>query len=245
MKKILIIGATSAIAEATARLWAIQGHRLYLLGRNAERLQAIGADLKVRGAESVQQALLDVNDFEQHATLLDTAVTALDGLDIVLLAHGTLGDQMACERDFAATLLELNTNAISVISLLTLLANRFETQKHGAIVVISSVAGDRGRQSNYVYGAAKGMVTLFMQGLRNRLHKSGVQVLTVKPGFVDTPMTAEFKKGPLWVAPETIAHSILRAIQKRRNVIYTPWFWLPIMLVIRAIPERIFMKLKL
>lgn len=245
MKKILIIGATSAIAEATARLWAIQGHRLYLLGRNAERLQAIGADLKVRGAESVQQALLDVNDFEQHATLLDTAVTALDGLDIVLLAHGTLGDQMACERDFATTLLELNTNAISVISLLTILANRFETQKHGAIVVISSVAGDRGRQSNYVYGAAKGMVTLFMQGLRNRLHKSGVQVLTVKPGFVDTPMTAEFKKGPLWVAPETIAHSILRAIQKRRNVIYTPWFWLPIMLVIRAIPERIFMKLKL
>lgn len=245
MKKILIIGATSAIAEATARLWAVQGHRLYLLGRNEERLATIAADLKIRGAESMQYALLDVNDFDQHATVLNAAMAALDGIDIVLLAHGTLSDQKACERDFAATLTELNTNAISVILLLTHLANRFEARKQGTIAVISSVAGDRGRQSNYVYGTAKGAVTIFMQGLRQRLNKSGVQVLTIKPGFVDTPMTAEFKKGLLWAAPETIARSILGAIRKQRNVVYAPWFWLGIMITIRLIPERIFMKLKL
>ena len=245
MKKILIIGATSAIAEATARLWAAQGHRLYLLGRNPERLNTIAADLKIRGAESAQYALLDVNDFAQHATALETAAAALGGMDVVLIAHGTLAEQKACEQDFNATLQELNTNAISVISLLTHLANRFEAQKHGAIAVISSVAGDRGRQSNYVYGTAKGAVTLFLQGLRNRLHKSGVHVLTVKPGFVDTPMTAEFKKGALWASPEAIAKSIHAGIEKRRDVIYAPWFWMGIMALIKLVPEGIFKKLKL
>ena len=246
MKKILIIGATSAIAEATARLWAAKGHRLYLLGRNAERLTSIAADLKVRGAASVQFAALDLNDFDQHITVLDAAEAELGGLDIVLIAHGTLGDQKTSEQDFKVTLQELNTNAISVISLLTHLANCFETQKHGSIAVISSVAGDRGRQSNYVYGTAKGAVTIFLQGLRNRLHKSGVQVLTIKPGFVDTPMTAGIdKKGPLWASPETIARSIHAGIEKGRDVIYTPWFWLGIMTVIRVIPERIFKRLKL
>jgi short-subunit dehydrogenase len=130
--------------------------------------------------------------------------------------------------------------------LLTHLANRFEAQKHGSIAVISSVAGDRGRQSNYVYGTAKGAVTIFLQGLRNRLHKSGVQVLTIKPGFVDTPMTAGiYKKGPLWAAPEAIARSIQSGIEKRRDVIYTPLFWMGIMSIIKAIPEWIFKKLKL
>jgi short-subunit dehydrogenase len=245
MKKILIIGATSAIAEAAARLWAAQGHSLYLLGRNSERLNTIAADLKVRGAGNAQSAVLDMNDFTRHADVLDAAATALSGLDIVLIAHGTLGDQKACELDFNTTLRELNTNTISVISLLTHLANRFEAQKHGSIAVISSVAGDRGRQSNYVYGTAKGAVTIFLQGLRNRLQKSGVQVLTIKPGFVDTPMTAEFKKGLLWVKPEAIAKSILSGIEKRRNVIYAPGFWMAIMAVIKIVPEQIFKKLKL
>jgi decaprenylphospho-beta-D-erythro-pentofuranosid-2-ulose 2-reductase len=242
MKKILIIGATSAIAEATARLWAGQGHRLYVLGRNTERLTAIAADLTVRGAESAQYALLNVNEFAQHAAVLDAAAMALSGIDIVLIAHGTLGDQKACEQDFAATLQELNTNAISVISLLTHLGNRFEAQRHGSIVVISSVAGDRGRQSNYVYGTAKGAVTIFLQGLRQRLHKSGVQVLTIKPGFVDTPMTAEFKKGLLWAKPETIARSIYAGVEKRRQVVYAPRFWWGVMTIIKLIPNYIFNK---
>ena len=246
MKKILIIGATSAIADATARLWAAQGHRLYLLGRNAERLGNIATDLRVRGAESAQFAVLDVNDFACHATVLSAAIEALGGIDIVLIAHGTLGDQKACEQDFAAALLELNTNAISVISLLTHLGNRFELQRQGSIVVISSVAGDRGRQSNYVYGTAKGAVSIFLQGLRQRLHKSGVQVLTIKPGFVDTPMTAGFdKKGLLWVGPEVIAQCICSGVEKMRDVVYAPWFWWGVMGVIRAVPEYIFKKLNL
>jgi short-subunit dehydrogenase len=245
MKKILIIGASSAIAEAAARRWAAQGHALYLLGRNEERLGAMAADLKVRGAAVARHGVLDMNQFERHATAIDAAAAALDGLDTVLIAHGTLGDQKLCERDFAAALQELNTNAISVISLLTLLANRFEAQRQGTLAVIGSVAGDRGRQSNYVYGTAKGALAIFLQGLRNRLHPAGVQVLTIKPGFVDTPMTAAFKKGPLWATPDAVAAAIVAAVEKRRDVLYTPWFWLGIMTLIKLVPEAVFKKLKL
>lgn len=245
MKKILIVGATSAIAESTARLWALQGARLFLLGRNEERLHVMSADLKVRGAESVQFAMLDVNDFAQHEPVIEVAAKALDGIEIVLVAHGSLGNQKTCENDIATTLKEINTNTLSVISLLTLLATRFEAQKYGTIAVISSVAGDRGRQSNYIYGAAKGAITIFTQGLRQRMHKHGVQVLTIKPGFVDTPMTIGFKKGLLWVKPERIALGITRAIEKRSDVVYLPWFWEPIMIAIKIIPERFFKKIKL
>ena len=133
-----------------------------------------------------------------------------------------------------------------MISLLTHLGNRFELQRQGSIVVISSVAGDRGRQSNYVYGTAKRAVSIFLQGLRQRLHKSGVQVLTVKPGFVDTPMTAGFdKKGLLWVGPEVIAQCICAGVEKKRDVVYAPWFWWGVMGGIRAVPEWVFKKLKL
>jgi short-subunit dehydrogenase len=245
MKKILIIGATSAIAEATARLWAEQGHRFYLLGRNTERLDNIAADLKVRGAELAQFAVLDVNDFTQHAYVLEAATKALGGIDIVLIAQGTLSNQKACEQDFAITLQELNTNAISVISLLTHLANYFEVKKHGCIAVISSVAGDRGRQSNYIYGTAKGAVTIFLQGLRSRLYKSGVQVLTIKPGFVDTPMTAAFKKGLLWVKPDAIARSICAGIERKRDVVYSPWFWWGVMAIIKIIPDCFFKRINI
>lgn len=245
MQKILIIGATSAIAEAVAQRFAVQGHTLYLLARNRERRQMLAADLKVRGASEVFQGEFDANDFASHAELLKKVVTEMGGLDTVLIAHGTLGDQKACEADVQKTLAELNTNAISVISLLTHLANHFERQRHGSIVVIGSVAGDRGRQSNYVYGTAKGALSIFLQGLRNRLHKSGVQVLTIKPGFVDTPMTAAFPKGPLWANPEKIAGDIEKAIEKRRNVLYTPGFWMLIMLLIKNIPEKLFKRLNL
>jgi hypothetical protein len=245
MNKILVIGATSAIAEATARLWAQEGQRLYLIARNEERLQAMASDLKLRGAESVHYGLLDVNDFDRHEAALDVAIQSLEGIDIVLIAHGTLGNQKACEKDFSLTLKELNTNAISVISFLTHLANRLEAQRHGTIAVISSVAGDRGRQSNYVYGTAKGALTIFLQGLRQRLYKSGVHVLTVKPGFVDTPMTKDFKKGLLWARPEQLARIINLSIKKQKNEVYVPWFWRVIMGVITTIPSFIFNKIKL
>lgn len=245
MQKVLIIGATSAIAEATARRFAQQGASLFLLARNQERLAGLASDLKVRGAASVGYAAFDANDFDRHETALDRAIKEMAGIDTVLIAHGTLGDQKACEKNFSLILQELNTNAISVMSLLTHLANRLEAQGHGTIAVISSVAGDRGRQSNYVYGTAKGAVSIFLQGLRNRLYKSGVHVLTVKPGFVDTPMTASFKKGVLWAQPDTIAQSILAGIDKKRDEIYAPFFWRFIMTIICSVPEKVFKRLSL
>lgn len=245
MKKILVIGATSAIAEATARRFAARGAELFLLARNQERLTSLVEDLKVRGASSVHGEIFDANDLARHAAVITSVIEQLGGLDLVLVAHGTLGDQKACEQDVALTLSELNTNAFSVISLLTPLANHFEKQGHGSIAVISSVAGDRGRQSNYVYGAAKGMLSIFLQGLRNRLYKSGVQVLTIKPGFVDTPMTAAFPKGPLWATPEKVASDIDKAIAKGKDVLYTPGFWCLIMAIIRSVPEFIFKRLSL
>ncbi len=244
-QRVLIVGATSAIAEATARRFAARGHSLYLLARNQERLETLAADLKVRGAARVFHAPFEASDLDAQDALLARVEAELGGIDRVLVAHGTLGDQKACEASVEATLRELNTNALSVIALLTRLANRFEAQRHGCIAVIGSVAGDRGRQSNYVYGTAKGALAIFLQGLRNRLAKSHVQVLTIKPGFVDTPMTAAFPKGPLWASPEKIAADIERAIEGKRNVLYTPFFWWPIMAVIKSVPEAIFKRLSL
>ena len=239
----MIIGATSAIAEAIARIWAEEGHSLYLLARNQERLQVIAHDLSIRGAKLIKTDVLDLNDFSRHRAVIETAMNALGGIDIVFIAHGSLGLQTACELDFNMALQELNTNAISVMSLLTHVANLFEAEKHGMIAVISSVAGDRGRQSNYIYGTAKGAVSIFLQGLRQRLQKTGVDVLTIKPAFIDTPMTRDFKKGFLWSTPEVAAKQIHRAIEKQRSVIYVPSFWLGIMTLIRWIPERIFKRL--
>lgn len=245
MKKVMIIGATSAIAEATARLYAGQGAALYLVARNADKLEAVAADLKARGAAEVHTEAMDANAFERHQAIVEAADSALGGLDIALIAHGTLPDQKACEASFELTQAELDTNLMSSVSLLTHLANLLEARGEGTIAVITSVAGDRGRQSNYVYGTAKGALSIFLQGLRNRLFKAGVQVLTIKPGFVDTPMTAEFKKGALWAKPEQIAAGIVRAIEKGRGVVYLPIFWWGIMLIIRNVPEVVFKRLSL
>jgi len=245
MKKTLLIGANSGIAEAVARRLAARGERLYLLGRSPERLQALAADLGVRGGQVAGSAVFDAKRFDTHAEILEAAVRALGGLDAVLIAHGTLGDQKACEASVAETMEQLSTNALSVISLCTLLANRFEAQGSGCLAVISSVAGDRGRQSNYVYGTAKAAVSAFTQGLRNRLYKNGVHVLTVKPGFVDTPMTAGIKKGPLFASADRVAAGIVAAMDEAKDVVYLPFFWAPIMALIRAVPERIFKKLRL
>jgi len=246
MRRVLVVGATSAIAQATARRLAAKGDHLFIAGRSAERLEMVRQDLAVRGAASVGTFALDANDRMRHEALLDAAEQAMGGLDTVLVAHGVLSDQKACEASVERTLADIDTNALGVIALLTLVANRFEARRAGTLAVISSVAGDRGRKSNYVYGAAKGMVTLFLQGLRNRLAAAEVQVLTIKPGFVDTPMTAGIPKGgPLWAKPDTIAEGILAAIEKKRDVVYLPWFWRWIMLIIRLIPERIFKRLSL
>ncbi len=246
MKKILIIGATSAIAEATARLFAARGDALCLVARNDDHLHVVAADLNVRGAMRAETATLDVTDFGAHQTVLDTAERQLGGIDIVLIAHGTLSDQAQCQTSVEALRREFDINAVSTMALLTTLANRLEAQRHGTLAVISSVAGDRGRQSNYVYGGAKAALTAFLGGLRQRLAKANVNVLTIKPGFVDTPMTAGIaNKGALWAQPDRIAAGIVKAIDRGRNIVYLPWFWRWIMLVIRHIPEPLFKKLKL
>jgi hypothetical protein len=245
MRKTLIIGATSAIAQATARLVAEAGDAMYLVARNESRLMAIADDLKIRGASAVHTGVLDVLDYDRHTAVIGGAIKALNGLDLVLIAHGTLPDQKACEQSIDLTRTEFEINALSTISMLTSLANYFEEKQQGTIAVISSVAGDRGRKSNYVYGSAKGAVTVFLQGLRNRLQKSGVHVLTIKPGFVDTPMTSGFKKNLLWAKPEDIAESILHSINSKKDVTYTPWFWCYVMYILKRIPERIFKKLGL
>lgn len=245
MKRVLIIGATSAIARATARLFAVRGDRLYLIARDAAKLSATAQDLRARGAAGVGSATADLDDLEAHEALLENAAQTLGGIDIALIAHGTLPEQRDLEGSYRATERELRTNFLSVVSLLTPLANRMEAQKGGTIAVISSVAGDRGRQSNYVYGTAKGAVSLFLQGLRGRLHKAGVNVITLKPGFVDTPMTANIAKNALFASPETVAKGIIQAIDKGREVVYLPGFWRAIMLAVRAVPEPLFKRLKL
>jgi len=245
MKKILIFGTTSAIAEHCARIWASRGDSLYLVARNEERLISIAADLKVRGAAQVQTYCMDLNDLGRHEAILDAAEAAMSGIDTVLIAHGTLSNQKACEQSVNETIKEINTNALSAISLLTLIANRFEAKRAGTIAVISSVAGDRGRASNYVYGSAKAMVTAFTSGLRQRLHKSNVAVVTIKPGFVDTPMTAEFKKGLLWAKPAAVAGKIVMAIDQRKDEVYVPTFWWAVMAVIKAISTILFKRMTL
>jgi decaprenylphospho-beta-D-erythro-pentofuranosid-2-ulose 2-reductase len=239
------MGATSAIAQSTARLLAARADSLYLVGRRADSLEASAADLKVRGAPQVGFEVLDANDLPSLQLMLARATEALGGLDTVLIAHGTLSNQKACEASPQLTVQELTTNAISTVALLTSVAQQFEQRRAGTIVVISSVAGDRGRASNYVYGSAKALVTAFLSGLRQRLSKCGVTVITVKPGFVDTPMTAALPKGALWAKPQGIAAGIVRAMDRSAAVVYLPGFWRPIMMIIRAIPERIFTRITL
>ncbi len=244
LRKILIIGATSGIAEETARLFAAKGDSLFLVARNSDKLKAVAADLQVRGATKIDSFVADLNDFDQHKKIIESATKSLEGLDIVLIAHGLLPDQKACEQNYSEAEKTLKINFLSVVSLLTPIANQFEKEKKGIIAVISSVAGDRGRQSNYVYGASKGGLNTFLQGLRNRLAPSGVSVITIQPGFVDTAMTAHLKKGLLFAKSETVARGIYQAIRKKKNVVYLPCFWWGIMFIVRNIPEWLFKRLK-
>jgi decaprenylphospho-beta-D-erythro-pentofuranosid-2-ulose 2-reductase len=245
MKKIIIAGATSAIAKEVSKLFAIRGYRLYLVGRSKKELIEVCHDLEALGADRVFYEVLDLTDNEKHNSMLQAADLFMDGIDTLFVAYGSLPNQENCENSFSTTLHEFNTNCLSVLSLLTLSANKFALQNNGSIIVITSVAGDRGRNSNYIYGASKAAVSVFLQGLRGRLNDNGVQVLTVKPGFVDTPMTKSFKKGVLWVGPDIIAKGIIKAFDKRKNVVYLPWYWRIIMKIICSIPESIFKKINI
>ncbi|MCC6194124.1 MAG: SDR family NAD(P)-dependent oxidoreductase, partial [Burkholderiales bacterium] len=235
---IAIFGATSAIAQATARIFAAAGARLFLTGRQGERLAAIAADLRVRGASEVHVRIADFSAIDGWAALCASAKDALGTMDVALVAHGSLPDQEACERDEQALHDALEVNLSSHVQLLMALARILEEQERGCLVSIGSVAGDRGKRRNYVYGAAKAGVAAFAQGLMGRFARTPVHVLLVKPGFVDTPMTAGFAKGLLWIRPDQAAAAIVRAIRRRRSTVYVPWFWRWIMAALKILPDR-------
>lgn len=242
-RKILVLGATSGIAEAVCRIWASEGAQLFLVARNADKLAAVAADLKTRGAAYVGTAVADLDDTTRHAELLSHAVNSLTGMDVALLAHGVLGDQPTAEQEFDHAAHIIHTNFVSQVSLLTWLANFCVQRRAGVLAVISSVAGDRGRKSNYVYGASKAGLSAFLAGLRNRVDREGVTVMTIKPGPVDTPMTAHMKIRK--TDANTVARAIVKGIDKRVDTLYVPFAFQPIMFVIRHIPERVFKKLNL
>lgn len=245
MNTILIVGATSAIAEETAKLYARKGDRLVLWGRNPDRLKSIQNNLQVLGANEVFIFKIDLDLCEKHSELLATTLKKAGPIDVALIAHGVLPVQQHVQHDFLAMLPSLHTNFISFSSLLTVLAEYFETRRLGTIAILTSVAADRGRKSNYVYGAAKAGVSVFTDGLRGRLADSGVHVVNIKPGMVDTPMTAHLKKGLLFTSPETVAKGIVKAISKQKATAYVPGYWRLVMWIIRCIPEAVFKKMNI
>ena len=245
-RRTALFGASSGIAEQVARLFAERGDRLVLVARDAGALQRIADDLKVRGAAQVETVVADFSDLESLGEVAAMAWAACDGLDTALVAYGTLPDQKRTETDPAALREALSLNFMSPAALANLLALRFETQGAGTLAVITSVAGDRGRQSNYAYGAAKGGLQRFLEGLRHRLRSSSVRVLDVRPGFVSTRMTAHLPQGgPLWATPEKVARTIVAALDGGRDVLYAPRFWRAIMLVVRSLPRPLFHRTKL
>jgi decaprenylphospho-beta-D-erythro-pentofuranosid-2-ulose 2-reductase len=245
---ILIYGATSRIAHECARAWVRQGHRLALLARDAERLDGVAADLRVLAAsrDAVMTAVLEISDEEVIRRSVAQADAEAGGFDIALIAHGWLPDQADSQRDPVQLRQAIEVNALSVAQLCEAIAGIFELRRKGTLAVIGSVAGDRGRQSNYVYGAAKGFVERYCEGLRNRLYPAGVRVVLVKPGPTDTPMTRGMAARPGRLAdPADVAADIVRGIERGRSVVYTPAIWRWIMIIIRWIPEAIFVRLKL
>lgn len=241
----LILGATSAIAEQYARLHCQQGNSLILVARNQQALAEIKQDLLVRGCGRVECLEMDFARHDKLPELVSSVTEIATELDVLLVAFGTLPDQNRCVEDINYVDEQFSLNANSVILAALSFVGIFKRQQKGCIAVISSVAGDRGRQSNYIYGSAKAALSTFLSGLRNELIAKNIHVLTIKPGFVITPMTSAFKKGVLWASPEKVAQDISRAVRRKKNILYTPWFWRWIMLIIRMIPEFVFKKLKL
>lgn len=241
-KRIVIIGATSAIAEHCARLWlAKQPAELTLLGRNAQRIERVATDLKVRSPQSeirvVQAEFLDPEAI--NATVLD--IVKSGRVDIVLIAHGSLPEQSECQSDLQSCRDALEINGVSPVLYAEAFAKEMEKVNHGTIALIGSVAGDRGRKSNYVYGAAKGLVTRYAQGLQHRFAGSGVKVVLIKPGPTDTPMTAHLKgKGAKLAPVEGVAKQIVEGIETGKPIIYAPRKWRVIMLLIMHTPNCIF-----
>ena len=245
-RRALILGAKSAIAQALARRLAADGYDLVLAARQCQQLAPFAADTRLHYQGQIDLFEFDALATADHADLPGRVEGSCGPFELAIVVFGVLGDQAAAQRQTEALEQTLHTNFTGAVVVSGHLANYLEGRgAPGGLIGISSVAGDRGRQSNYAYGAAKGGFSLFLQGLRNRLSRSPVHVMTVKPGFVDTPMIEGVEGLVLVASPDRVAGDILRAYGKKRDVLYTPWFWRYIMLVTKCIPERLFKKLEL
>jgi short-subunit dehydrogenase len=246
MKKIVILGATSGIALEVQRQLARQGRELLLVARSPQRLAELQADLLVRGAHNVLTYSADLASIQQHAAVFEFVRRTFPDFDTVLLAYGSMHDQEDSETSVDVLLEELQVNFVSATAILTLFAADLEQRRTGCLAAITSVAGDRGRRSNYVYGSTKGALSLFLQGLRSRLHPAGVRVITIKPGPVQTPMTDHLPNSARFADPEQVARDIVRALERRSpDVLYTPRIWRYIMTAVQQIPETIFKRLSI
>jgi len=243
MSYVLIIGAKSDIAKACARIYAKNGYNLYLAGRDIDTLNDFANDLTVRSNIKVSLKELNITDFDTHTQFYDD----LDDKPLgTIVVSGFMAEQKEAEQSWETTLNTINVNFTGAVSILNIISNDYETRKEGFIVGISSVAGDRGRKANYIYGSSKSAFSTYLSGLRNRLHECGVNVLTVKPGFVNTKMTEGMELPPkLTVSPEVVAIDIFNAQQKGKHILYTKWIWKYIMLIIKYIPEFIFKKMSI
>jgi len=243
MSKVLIFGATSAIAQECARLWVKENCSLVLIGRDESRLNTLAKDLRVRGAKEVDVKIWDFRNLNDITSFVSELTKDADR---VLLAHGILGQQDQMHSDSRLVEELFNINLTSSVVILNEVAATFAKKNSGQLAVITSVAGDRGRQSNYIYGASKAGLSVYTDGLAHRFANTPVQILNIKPGFVDTPMTADFKKGALWSKPLAIAERISKSLDGgKRGVVYTPGFWRWIMFIIKHVPTKIFWKTKL
>jgi decaprenylphospho-beta-D-erythro-pentofuranosid-2-ulose 2-reductase len=244
-RRVLILGATSGIAQETSRCFAVERAKLFLVARDEKKLKALTDDLKIRGAQAVETFCADLTDHSVQAVIISRAMTAWDGLDAALIAHGTLIDQLSAENDPALLRESIEINYCSIVALLTQLGAVFEAQRSGVLAVIGSVAGDRGRRSNYIYGSAKAAIATFVGGMRLRLSPAGVQVVLFKPGWVSTPMTAHLRQNFLFISAEQAGRSIYKRMLSPRAVVYLPWYWKWIMAIIRSLPESVVLKLNL
>jgi decaprenylphospho-beta-D-erythro-pentofuranosid-2-ulose 2-reductase len=243
---LLVLGANSLIAQAAAAKFAEAGHEIIFAGRHIEELSKLAGDFSIRYKASCRAEKFDALDYPSHKKFLEDVLAKTPDLNYVLIAFGYLGTQEKAQSDFNEAHKIIDTNYTGVVSICELIAAEFESQKKGNIAVISSVAGDRGRQSNYMYGSAKAALTAYLSGLRSRMFKSGANVLTIKPGFVNTPMTYGMPlPKPLVASPQKVGGDIYKAMIKGKSVIYTPFYWKWIMRIVKSIPEFIFKKLKI
>lgn len=245
IKNIYVFGATSKIAEETLKNYAKDGANLYLVGRDIDKIEIVKKDLIARGAGKILVETCEALNWEKHPITIKNANESIGQLDLIFIAHGTLPDNEQIRNNQMKVIEEFNINCTSVISLCTVASEYLESKGKGTIAVISSVAGERGRQSNFIYGSAKGGVSKYLEGLRNRLYEKGIKVITIKPGMVDTPMTKDLKKGLLFASPASVGKQIYNGINVGRDVMFVPGYWRIIMGIIKSIPESIFKKLKL